>query len=85
MGDIDSGDAIFPSLLLWQDKNHNGISETNELQTLPSVGLVSIDIDYRESRRRDRHGNWFRYRARVNHAQETHLGRWAVDVYLLRL
>jgi hypothetical protein len=83
-GRTDSGDAIFPSLLLWQDKNHNGISEPNELHSLSSVGLASIELDYKESRRRDEHGNWFRYRAKVIDTRGTQLGRWAWDVYLLR-
>jgi hypothetical protein len=30
---------------------------------LSSAGLVSISLDYKESRRRGRRGNWFRYRA----------------------
>ncbi len=30
-GIIDSQDAEFDKLLLWQDKNSNGISETDEL------------------------------------------------------
>lgn len=79
---IDRRDAIFPALRLWQDVNHNGISEPEELHSLQSLGLAVIDLDYRELRRRDEHGNWFRYRARVRDTRGAQLGRWAWDVYL---
>ncbi|MFY9621789.1 MAG: hypothetical protein WAM70_21165 [Pyrinomonadaceae bacterium] len=79
---ISKGDAIFSSLRLWQDANHNAISEVGELRSLKRLGLKSIDLDYKESRRRDEHANWFRYRAKVKDTRDAQMGRWAWDVFL---
>jgi hypothetical protein len=82
-GSIDRRDTVFSALRLWQDRDHNGVSESWELSGLLELGLSVLDLDYKDSRRLDQHGNWFRYRAKVKDTGGAHLGRWAWDVYLL--
>jgi hypothetical protein len=83
-GLISDHDTVFGNLLLWQDKNHNGVSEANELHTLKQLGLTAIECSYKESKRRDQHGNQFRYRAKIIDTRNTQIGRWAWDVILVR-
>lgn len=83
-GVISTADAVFPSLRLWQDLNHNGTSEPQELQRLTDVSLSSIDLSYKMSRRVDQYGNRFRYRAKVRDSGASRINRWAWDVLLVR-
>jgi hypothetical protein len=57
---IDAQDPIFSRLVLWRDSNRNGKSEPAELTPAASF-LLRLSVDYRESRRRDAFGNWFRF------------------------
>jgi hypothetical protein len=82
-GRIDSGDAIFSQLRLWQDANHNGVSEANELRTLGAFGITGIDLNYKASKRTDAFGNKFRYRAKIYDAGGVDSGRWAWDVFVM--
>lgn len=79
---IDNQDAIFNDLRLWQDLNHNGISESSELFTLFAKDIVELDLKYKKSKKTDEFGNEFRYRAKVWDAKKKKVGRWAWDVFL---
>jgi hypothetical protein len=82
-GKITSDDAIFSSLRLWQDLNHNGVSESLELKSLSQMGLSAVFLEYKQSKRVDQYGNEFRYRAKVKDTHDAQLGRWAWDVILM--
>jgi hypothetical protein len=81
-GVIDANDAAFERLRLWQDANHDGVSQAGELHTLPKLGLTKIELRYKESKGTDEHGNQFRYRAKVWRGHNSPTGRWAWDVFL---
>lgn len=83
-GVITKADAIFASLLLWQDLNHNGTSESVELKTLASLGLAKIDLVYKKSLRTDGNGNIFLFRSKIMDDKAVQRGRWAWDVILAK-
>lgn len=82
-GWIGPADTVFDVLRLWQDVNHNGISEPSELHRLTELGIRRIELDYRTANRTDEYGNRFRFRAKVKDTPDAQVGRWAWDVYLV--
>lgn len=64
-GVLDRNDAVWASLLLWTDRDHDGASGPGELQPIARSGvewLASSSAD--NVNRRDAWGNVFRYMAR---------------------
>ncbi len=44
-GVMDASDAAFAKLKVWQDVNHDGISQASELTGLAAKGITSISLD----------------------------------------
>ena len=81
-GRVDAADHAFASLVAWQDRNHDGISQPDELIPLAATGVRSIDLDYSISGRHDHSGNYLRYRAKISGAKASGISRWAYDVFV---
>lgn len=81
-GIIDERDSVFEKLRLWQDKNHNGVSEPEELHTLVALNVKALELEFKESKRVDESGNEFKYRAKVRDLANANVARWAWDVFL---
>jgi hypothetical protein len=62
-GQIDEKDAIYDKLLLWVDRNHDGVSQPEELIPLRSTGIRALSLNYALSKWTDAFGNLFRYGA----------------------
>ncbi|WP_198555753.1 calcium-binding protein [Rahnella sp. AA] len=56
-GKIDSADAIWQQLNIWQDKNSNGKVDTGELLSLRELKVDSISTSYTTSSAVDKNGN----------------------------
>ncbi|HEX2689843.1 MAG TPA: hypothetical protein VHN14_24660 [Kofleriaceae bacterium] len=82
-GVIDETDAVFSELRLWQDADHDGVSQPWELHTLQGFGVAGISLAYTEAREADQHGNSFRYWARVYGTAGSPVGMTAWDVWLV--
>jgi hypothetical protein len=84
-GWIDPPDSVYRKLYVWQDRNHNGVSEPAELLRLDPLGITAISLDYKESKWVDIYGNQFRYRAKVmREGRGKGRNKWAYDVFLVR-
>lgn len=80
---IGPTDPVVIDLRVWLDRNSDGISQQGELVALESLGIVSISLKYTESRRHDRAGNLFRYRAPLSRERGSPVAPQVWDVFLV--
>ena len=52
----DDDFEIFSKLRVWRDRNHDGVSQTEELSTLSAHGITALSIRYNTVKRIDEHG-----------------------------
>jgi hypothetical protein len=62
-GTVDASDAAWQRLLLWTDRNHDGMSTADELQPIAGSIVTGLETDHRRVGRKDQWGNEFRYMA----------------------
>jgi hypothetical protein len=58
---VNDSDPIFQALLLWTDRDHDGISDPSELRPLTEV-FAEIGLGYEDHQRKDGRGNHYAYR-----------------------
>lgn len=85
-GLLSPTDPVWSSLLLWTDRNHDGVSGSGEMQHLTDSEVAWIATSYNNRvNRRDQWGNLFRYMSRAGlrtHARETVRQVAFYDVFL---
>jgi len=64
-GWIDAKDAIYSKLVIWVDKNHNGVTDPGELMTLPQAGIKAISVHDQPNKWTDAFGNQFRFSSNI--------------------
>jgi len=69
-GQIDSSDQIWQYLLLWTDRNHDGISQPAELTPIGASMVTAIELAHRWTYRQDWSGNYFGYEGRFHEGRE---------------
>ncbi|MBP7621073.1 MAG: hypothetical protein KA745_08915 [Gemmatimonadales bacterium] len=60
-GWVDGHDPAFGEMAVWVDRNHDGISDAEELQSLADRGVTAISLRYTVLERDDAQGNRFAY------------------------
>jgi len=84
-GRLDRHDPVWSRLLVWRDENHDGVSTPSEVGNLTQTGVTGIGLAYEWNGRTDRHGNEFRFEARLDVDPGSRVHRKVYDIYFVVL
>lgn len=70
-GRITLMDRIWPHLLLWTDRDHDGVSDRGELRPLAASRVRALHLGFLETRTFDGNVNWHRYVSTYSQCQPT--------------
>ncbi len=70
-GVIDANDEVWSALQLWIDRNHDGISQPDEIQPISTSSISSISLEYHLTGRHDQYGNEFRFEGRLREGRHS--------------
>ena len=84
-GYLDDSDVAFDDLLLWLDRNQDGISQSSELRRVGDSILKSVDLRFRSFTREDHVGNLLLFfsRAWLEGPNGRKKKTWTTDVFFL--
>lgn len=79
---VDRRDVAWSRLLLWTDRNHDGVSTNNELEGIAGSVVAELGTEFRQIRKKDQWGNEFLYMSRFRMRNDERR-RAYYDVFLL--
>jgi hypothetical protein len=85
-GVIDASNPAYAKLLLWEDRNHDGIAQSDELSTLAERGVYSLSVHATPNPYVDVYGNRFELKSKVNPLGQPatdHVDRVSYDVFFV--
>ena len=78
---VDARDSAWPALLLWIDRDHDGVSSSLELQRVVDSVVTALQTNHTVVGRRDQWGNLYRYMAHFTLGRAAEPRRAYYDVF----
>jgi hypothetical protein len=70
-GRIDMADVVWTKILLWSDRDHDGVSQPGEMAPISQSEIIALETSYAAERRQDQFGNHFRLASTLHRTHGT--------------